>query len=85
MAIAGILASSLLPASCVSAPATRPVALLQRPERPVLSEADEIREAAQQNDTLGLLKLYAKDVSALTAYARKLEAMLDAVERQTGE
>ncbi len=68
-----------LASACTSAQSP---ALLSRPERPVLSTAQEIQSAVEGNDWLGLMKLYARDMAELTAYAKKLETLLDAVERQ---
>ena len=70
-----------LASACTSAQ-PQPPALLSRPERPVLSTAQEIQAEVQEKDILGLTRLYARDMAELMAYARKLEALLDAVERQ---
>ena len=67
---------------CASAPPEAPPALLERPERPVLANAEEVVQAVKNGDTLALVRLYARNMAELMAYARKLEALLDAVERQ---
>ena len=67
---------------CVSAPPAAPPAMLERPERPILANAGEVKQAVADGDTLALVQLYARNMAELMAYARKLEALLDAVERQ---
>ena len=74
-----VVALALL--GCASAPAVPP-ALLERPERPILTDYSAVIEAAKDENHFDLILFYARDISALTAYARKLEALLDAVERQ---
>ena len=74
-----VLALALL--GCASAPAVPP-ALLERPERPRLTDYMAVLEAAKSENHFELIRFYARDISALMAYARKLEALLDAVERQ---
>ena len=68
---------------CASAPPPKaPPALLERPERPVLANAEEVKQAVKDGNTLALVRLYARNMAELMAYARKLEALLDAHERQ---
>ena len=67
---------------CASAPPEVPPALLERPERPVLANAEEVKQAVADGDTLALVRLYSRNMAELMAYARKLEALLDAHERQ---
>lgn len=74
-----VMAVALL--GCASAPTTPP-ALLERPERPRLTDYMAVLEAAKNKNHFELIRFYARDISALMAYARKLEALLDAVERQ---
>ena len=66
---------------CASAPTT-PVALLERPERPRLTDYSAVIKAARNENHFELIRFYARDISALMEYARKLEALLDAIERQ---
>ena len=76
-----VLALALL--GCASAsPVEAPPALLERPERPRLTDYMVVLEAAKSEDHFELIRFYARDISALMAYARKLEALLDALERQ---
>ena len=67
---------------CASAPPEAPPALLERPERPRLTDYSAVLEAAKNESHFELIRFYARDISALMAYARKLEALLDAIERQ---
>ena len=67
--------------ACVTEPAA-PLALLEHPERPVLSGASEIQAAVSRGDIRALVRLYARDMAEITAYARKLEAQLEAMEQQ---
>lgn len=81
--LAGILASS-----CISPPQfpqRGELVLLERPERPVLSSAEEIGAAVAARDVVALMKLYGRDMAELMGYARMLEAQLDAAERQLKE
>ena len=68
---------------CASvSPPEAPPSLLERPERPILANAEEVKQAVADGDTLALVRLYARNMAELMAYARKLEALLDAHERQ---
>ena len=68
---------------CASAPpVAAPPALLERPERPVLANAEEVVQAVKEENILALTQLYGRNMAELMAYARKLEALLDAIERQ---
>lgn len=76
-----VVALALL--GCASAPAEAvPMALLERPERPRLTDYSAVIGAAKNENHFELIRFYARDISALMAYARKLEALLDALERQ---
>ena len=78
--VALLLALAVLPLGCVAAPV--PVAVLERPERPKLMGMEKAQAAIKSVDIDALAQLYALDILALITYARKLEALLDAVERQ---
>ena len=73
----GLALGLLCCSTCATKPA-EPVALLERPARPVLSAASEIQAAVSRGDMRALVRLYAHDIAELSAYARKLELLLDA-------
>ena len=75
-----LLTTGILVVNCATG--IQQEASLPRPQRPQIASADELREAALNNDITSLVKIYVRDIAELTSYARKLEALLDATEGQ---